>query len=204
MDQHRKIITTQIIEDIVNKSLTDKIQIRDLMSAMQSSGFGLAMVFFAFAALIPLPPPLPSFFAVPLLLFAFQMMMGYQAPKLPKIIADIRFKRSILELIVRKSSPHIDKIEKILRQRWQFMIYPLAERVIGALMFIFAFFVAIPVPFSNFIPAIGLLITSFGLIGKDGLFVIVGLLVGIAGSIFSTMVIFLGLEAINFVKDFLF
>ena len=49
MDQHRKIVTTQIIEDVVNKSLSDKIQIRDIINAMQSSGFGVAMVIFAFA-----------------------------------------------------------------------------------------------------------------------------------------------------------
>jgi len=204
VDQHRKIITTQIIEDVVNKSLSDTIQIRDLMNAMQSSGFGLAMAFFAFTALVPLPPPLPSLFAIPMLFFAFQMMLGYKSPILPKIIADIKFKRSILEMIVRKSSPHIDKIERILHQRLVFMIYPLAEKMIGFLIFIYASFILIPVPFSNFLPGIGILVTSFGLIGKDGVFVILGLIIGIIGAIFSSLVILFGFEAISYIKDTLF
>ncbi len=204
MDRHQKIITTQIIEEVVNKSLSDKIQIRDLMHAMQSTGFGLAMIFFAFGSLIPLPPPIPSIIAIPLLFLAVQMMLGYKAPKLPPIIANIKFKRSILELIVRKSSPHIDKVEKILKPRWQFMIYPLAERIIGAMVFVFAFFVTIPIPFSNFLPGLAILITSFGLIGKDGIFVIIGLIIGIAGSVFSAMVIFLGIEVIGYIKNYFF
>jgi hypothetical protein len=204
VDQHRKIVTTQIIEDVVNKSLSDKIQIRDLINAMQSSGFGVAMVIFAFAIIIPTPPPVPSLFAIPLLFFSFQMMIGYNAPKLPNFIAKIKFKRSILEVIVKKSSPHIDKVEKILKPRMQFMIYSIFERFIGAMIFIFAIFVLIPVPFSNMIPGLGILITSFGLIGKDGLFVIIGMMVGLIGCVISIIAIFFGLEAFTFLKNILF
>ena len=86
----------------------------------------------------------------------------------------------------------------------QFMIYSIFERFIGAMIFIFAIFVFIPVPFSNMIPGLGILITSFGLIGKDGLFVIIGMVVGLIGCVISIIAIFFGLEAFTFLKNILF
>ena len=202
MDQHRKIVTTQIIEDVVNKSLSDRVRIGDIVGAMESSGFGLTMVIFAFAVVLPTPPPIPSLFAIPLLFFAMQMFIGYQSPKLPKFIAKISVKRRALELIVRKSSPYIDKVEKILRPRLQFMTYPLVERVIGGLIFILAIFISIPIPFSNFFPGAGVLLISFGLIGKDGVFVIAGIGIGIIGIIISMLAIFFGLEIFSLITNF--
>lgn len=204
MDQHRKIVTSQIIEDVVNKSLSDRIGVGDIVQSLESSGFGLTMVIFAIAIIIPTPPPVPSIFAIPLLIFSLQMVAGYNAPKLPKFVAKIKIKRSVLEVLVRKSLPYISKVERILRPRLQFMIHPIAERIIGAMIFMFAVFVSIPIPFSNFIPGLAILITSFGLIGKDGLFVIAGLIIGIIGSVVSIIAIFFGLEAISYLKHLLF
>jgi hypothetical protein len=59
-------------------------------------------------------------------------------------------------------------------------------------------------PLSNFIPGLGVLIISFGLLGKDGLVVILGIMVGITGIVVSITAVFLGVEAIYYLKDFLF
>jgi hypothetical protein len=39
----KKVVTTEILEDVVNKTSADKIAIGDLISAMDSGGFGLVM-----------------------------------------------------------------------------------------------------------------------------------------------------------------
>src|SRR4051812_31149607 len=109
MDQN-KIITTQIIEDIVNSNSSDRIPIRDLIDAMNAVGFGLAMMIFAFGIIIPLPPPFPSLIALPLVIFSLQMILGSRAPKLPKKFSDLSLKRSTLATLVQKSAPHIRKV----------------------------------------------------------------------------------------------
>ncbi len=202
MDQHKKIITTQVIEDVVNKSSSDRISIRDLVEAMEAAGFGLTMMIFAFAVLIPLPPPIPSIISLPLLVFSAQMLLGYTAPRLPKKFTNITVKRSVIATVVQKSSPYIRKIERILRHRISFMFLPVSERIIGAFAFSFSAFIAIPLPFTNFVPGLGILIMSFGLLGKDGLLVIIGIMVGIIGVIIATMAIILGVGAVLFLKGF--
>jgi hypothetical protein len=200
----QKLITTQVLEDIVKNASSDRILIRDIVDAMEAVGFGLAMMIFSLAILIPMPPPIPGIVAIPLIIFSLQMIAGYSAPKLPKIISDLSIKRKILAILVQKSSPYIRRVERFLRPRLLFITTTQAERVVGVFTLIFSLFVLIPVPFSNFVPGLGVLIISFGLLGKDGLVVILGIIVGIIGVIISIIAIFLGLEAFNYIKDFFF
>ncbi len=202
MDQ-QKIITTQILEDVVKKSSTDRVSIADIVEAMEGVGFGLAMMIFAFGVIIPMPPPIPGIISIPLVIFSLQMMAGYTSPKLPKRFNKISIKRKLLASLVQKSSRYIRFIEKFLRPRLIFMTSQAAERVIGFFIFIFAAFILLPMPLSNFVPGLGVLVISFGLLGKDGLVVIAGIFIGLVGVLISLLVIFLGFEALYFIKDFL-
>lgn len=201
MARHSKINATEVIEDVVNKTSSDKVLLRDLLAAMDAAGFGLAIMIFAFGIIIPIPPPYPSIVAVPLLIFSFQMMMGYEAPRLPKIFVNIAISRSILATLARKASPHINKIERFLKPRLHFMITTMAERVIGFIICIFSAFIALPLPFTNFVPGIGILIIAFGLLGRDGAFVLFGIFVGIVGVLMALTAIFLGVEAIHYIQN---
>lgn len=200
MDQN-KIITTQVIEDVVNRSSSDRLLIRDLVEAMETVGFGLAIMVFSFGIIIPLPPPFPSIIALPLIIFSLQMIMGYKSPKLPKRFSNLSIKRSTLAMLVQKSSPYIRKIERILKPRLLFMTSIFAERILGFFILIFSSFIVLPIPLSNFIPGLGVLIISFGLLGKDGLLVILGIVVGLAGVAVSLATIFLGVEALHYIKN---
>lgn len=196
-----KIITTQVIEDVVNKSSADRIPVRDLVEAMDAIGFGLVMMIFAFGIVIPLPPPFPSIISIPLAIFSLQMALGYSAPKLPKRFSDLSVKRSVLAMLVQKSSPYIRRVERILKPRFSFMTYGIMERIIGVFTLIFSISIFLPIPLSNFIPGLGILIISFGLLGKDGLIVIIGIIVGSIGIAITTASVFLGVEAFNYLKD---
>lgn len=203
MDQ-RKVIATDAIEGIVNSSSADRLPISALMAAMEGAGFGLAVLIFAFGILIPLPPPFPSLISVPLVIFSLQIMAGFKSPKLPKKFAKMTIKRSTLATLVRKASPYIRRVESILRPRLLFMLKPFAERVIGFFIFVFSTFILLPMPLSNFIPGLGILIIAFGLLGKDGLAVILGIIVGLIGLAISIIAVLLGVEAVHYIKDWIF
>lgn len=200
----RKIISTQAIEDVVNQSSADKISISDLVRAMEAAGYGLVMIIFSLATVMPLPPPIPNVFSIPIVIFAAQMIMGYDAPKLPAKIGNFAVKRSIVALIVQKSSRYIGKVEKVLRQRLTFVVSPIFERILGFIIMIFALFIMIPLPFTNLIPGIGIMLISFGLLGKDGLFVISGCIVGTVGVAIALTTIFIGVEVLHKIQSFFY
>lgn len=133
------------------------------------------------------------------------MVMGYTAPKLPKRFNNLTIKKSILVTLLRKFSPYMVRIEKILRPRFSPLLSPLSERVIGMMLLIFSLFVFVPLPLSNFIPGVGVLIASLGLIYKDGLMIIAGIIVGISGIVLSVWVSFwLVLKVFKLAEMFLF
>jgi len=200
----KKIITTQIIEDLVNKSSADKVLVGDIVDSMEAIGFGLALLIFSLGIISPLPPPFPSIISLPLVVFSAQMTIGMNAPKLPIWIAKKEIKRSVLAMMVQKSSPYIRKVERILKPRLTFMTSIIAERVVGFFLLGFSSFILVPLPLSNFIPGLGILITSFGLMGKDGLVIILGIVVGMMGVAISISTVFIGLEAFYMIKDFFF
>lgn len=204
MADQSKVIATQVLEDVVNQSSSDRVLVNDLVVAMDSVGFGLAIMIFSFAIIIPLPPPFPSIISIPLVIFSVQMIVGYPAPKLPKRFANLSVKRSVLAMLIQRSSPYIRKVEKILKPRLSFMFHSAVERIIGVFIFIFSSFVLLPMPLSNFIPGLGALVISFGLLGKDGLVTILGIIIGLAGIAISATAVFLGMEALYYVKDFFF
>jgi hypothetical protein len=199
----QKLITTQVLEDVVKNSSADRISINDIVDAMEGVGFGLTMMIFAFGVIIPMPPPIPGIISIPLVIFSLQMMAGYTSPKLPKRFSKISIKRKLLATLVQKSAPYIRIVERVLRQRLIFMTTMKAERVIGFFTFLFSGFVLLPMPLSNFLPGLGVLIISFGLLGKDGLLVLLGIIVGLVGMMVSLLVVFLGFEFLYYLKDFL-
>ena len=200
----KKSKTSDILENAINKSKIDKVTIKDFIVSMESGGFGLIIMIFSIPLIIPiLPPPLPSILAVPLLIFAIQMICGLKSPKLPKILSDLSIKRVTLALAVEKTSPYIKKIEKLLRPRIIFLTEGIFEKILGCFVLLFTIAILIPLPFTNLIPASGIAVISFGLIGRDGLMIIIGIIIGIIGVIITIITIFIGIETIEIIKNYI-
>ncbi len=198
----KKVVTTEILEDVVKKTTTDKISINDLIIAMDSGGFGLIMTIFSLPIIIPLPPPFPSLISIPMVVLSFQMMIGYTSPKLPKKLSNLSVSRNILAMMVEKSSPYIRKAESFVKPRLSMLSSNWFKKIIGMFCFVFSMSVLLPMPLSNFIPGMGVLIASFGLLGRDGVIILLGLTIGCIGVIVTTVAVLLGVEALYFIKDF--
>ena len=199
----KKVFTTEILEGVVNKTSADKISINDLITAMDTGGFGLIMTIFSLPIIIPLPPPFPSLIAIPMVVFSFQMMIDCKSPKLPKKLSNFSVKRSVLAMMIEKSSPYIRKAESVVKPRLSTLSSDWFKKVIGFFCFIFSMSVLLPLPLSNFIPGMGVLIASFGLLSRDGLIILLGLFVGCMGVLITAITVLLGVEALYIIKNWL-
>jgi hypothetical protein len=198
----KKPATTEILEDVVKKTTTDKISVNDLIIAMDSGGFGLIMTIFSLPIIIPLPPPFPSLISIPMVIFSFQMMIGCKSPKLPKRLSNLSVSRNVLAMMIEKSSPYIRKAESFVKPRLSMLSSGWFRQIIGMFCFIFSMSVLLPMPLSNFIPGMGVLIASFGLLGRDGVIILTGLVIGCIGILVTATAVLLGVEAIYMIKDF--
>lgn len=175
--------TSELLQLIVLQNTNAVITVNEIKNSLHERGFGVLL---AIAALplclpVPVPPGYTTFFSIPLFIFSIQMMWGMQAPWIPKWLADKEIKKDNLEKLVSKAMPWLRKIESYLHPRLTYISVHAWERIIGIFAFIFSISIALPIPLTNFPPGWGILIMSLGLLSKDGLTIIVGMIVGTIG-----------------------
>ncbi|WP_143549544.1 exopolysaccharide biosynthesis protein, partial [Rickettsiella grylli] len=68
--------------------------------------------------------------------------------------------------------PYLVKLERFLKPRWLVMTSRKMETINGIIIFGLALLLILPIPFSNFIFALLIVIFSLGLIEKDGICII--------------------------------
>lgn len=195
--------TADLLEDVVTNNTSDMIHIKDIINNMNQGGFALIMLIFSLPILVPLPPPLPSFIAFPLLVFSSQMMAGFSAPKVPKFIGNKQIKRQLLAKIIEKSVFQLRKTEKLIKSRWSLIFDIFNEKIIGFLVFIFALSILVPLPLTNLLPGISILIISLSLLSKDGLILLFGLFIGISGILITISILFFGVGIIVAAKNYI-
>ncbi len=175
--------TTEALALVVVENKNHTMTVDEIKNSLHERGFGILM---AIAALpiclpIPVPPGYTTFFSIPLFILSVQMIFGMRAPWLPAWITQKQIKRTTLEKLITKASPWLHKIEKHLQPRLTYISVHAWERIIGIFSFVFALSISLPLPLTNFPPGWGILIMSLGLLSKDGLTILVGMIVGTIG-----------------------
>ncbi|MCW5598120.1 exopolysaccharide biosynthesis protein [Nitrosomonas sp.] len=175
--------TSELLLQVVVQSTNDKMSVTEIKNSLHERGFGILL---AIAALpiclpVPVPPGYTTFFSIPLFIFSVQMIWGMKSPWLPEWIGKKEISRKSLEKMIEKATPWLRKIESYLHPRLTYISVHAWERIIGIFAFIFTISIALPIPLTNFPPGWGILIMSLGLLNKDGLTIIVGMIVGTIG-----------------------
>ncbi len=189
---------SEVLEDAVNRQTADKVSLGELMNALHERGFGLLMLIVVLpnCVPIPIPPGGSTLFSIPLLFLAVQMLAGMESPWLPRWLSERKIERSTLAKAVSKASPKLKKIEKLLKPRLSFAKTAFGEKLVGFFWLIFAISIAVPLPMTNFLPGIGILVMSLGLLSKDGFFIIGGIFVGLFGVTLTVGVLWAGKAAV--------
>ncbi|MGB1540405.1 MAG: exopolysaccharide biosynthesis protein, partial [Rickettsiales bacterium] len=138
-----------------------------------------------------------TIFSIPLVFLSIQMLIGRESPWLPKWLRRKTIKRVTLASMISKLSPKLKYVEKLLRPRLSFASSTAGERIVGLFWLLFAVSIAVPLPMTNFVPGIGILIMSLGLLSKDGFTIIVGIIIGMLGVAFTTAVLLLGTKVVK-------
>ena len=189
-NQHTELDNTfasETLKRIGQKSKNGKTRIAELMEDFHENGILLAIIFFALPVAIPLPYP-PGFttiMGVPLMILSIQMLMGGKKVKLPNKVNEYKIKNSTLKTISDKIVPMIESVEKYVKPRYAFARSVYCEQFVGFISFIAAVSVALPLPFTNAIPALGMTVMALGLLNRDGLVIIFGFIITIIGLIIA-------------------
>lgn len=193
-------LASETLKKIGQKRKNGKTKISELMEDFHENGILLAMIFFALPVAVPLPYP-PGFttiMGIPLIVLSIQMLMGSKKVRLPEKINNYELKNSTLKTISDKIVPIIEAIEKYVKPRLSFARSVYCEQFVGLICLIAAISVALPIPLTNAIPALGITIMALGLLNRDGIIIIGGFFVTIIGVIIAISAIVASWMAIKY------
>jgi len=191
--------TSQILLALASQP-GERLTVREIMSVLQDRAFALLIVLLGLPNCLPMPPPIPLVCGLLLALVAIQIVFGRDAPWLPRQLMNRSVARTDVERAVGRAMPAFRRLERISRPRMTFLDTPLAMRLMGAVVLVLALGLLFAPPFVGQIPlGLAVCLVGLGLVERDGLVVVGGLVIGSAGLTLSlgfVYAIFTGIETL--------
>lgn len=190
----------RLVEDKKNQ---ETVNLQELCDYLSERGFAILMILFSLPMTFPIPTP-PGFTTIlglPLLYLSFQMVSGSTKPSLPKWIANKTIKTSHLAAVINNFIKILFFLEKLLVPRLRIICSLQGEKLIGYLALFCSISISLPIVFGNAIPSIGILVMSLGLLGCDGLIIIVGMIISLIGLCITSIVVYLIFFGAKFITD---
>lgn len=160
----------------------DRISIGDLLEALKRRALGALMFIFAIITALPMPPGVSAVVGAPLVFLSAQLMLGMNA-WLPRLITDRSLSRVDFHRVVKAASPWLARAEGIMKPRFEFLARRPAVYLAGFVAFVMALLVLLPIPGANMAPSIAICIIALGLLERDGVWIVLGALVGIISTV---------------------
>ena len=171
-----------ILTAIAEAEDRDRISIGDLLEALKRRALGALMFIFAIITALPMPPGVSAVVGAPLVFLSAQLMLGMNA-WLPRIITDRSLSRVDFHRVMKAASPWLARAEGIMKPRFEFLAKRPAVYFVGFVAFVMSLLVLLPIPGANMAPSIAICIIALGLLERDGIWIVLGALVGIVSTV---------------------
>ncbi|TBR60350.1 hypothetical protein B4U84_05615 [Westiellopsis prolifica IICB1] len=168
-----------------------QVKLADILLLAKERIFGFLLVILSLPSALPIPAPGYSVpFGILIFLLAIQLIAGSKTPWLPQRMVNHPIKLETVQGFLKKGIPGLRRIEAIARPRLVYICVSLPGRVvIGSAIALMAISMMIPIPGTNTLPAIGIFVTSFGLLEDDGAISLGGLILCLMGGILTTSIL---------------
>lgn len=166
---------SQMLEAIAADESREAISFGDLLTTLHGRAFGALMIIFAFPNILPSPPGLAGVLGLPLVFLSAQMMLG-RMPWLPGFIARRSLPRSSFAAFFARATPWLARAERLLRHRWPVLTTETAQKLVGLVCLILSLVLILPIPLGNMLPSIAICLFALGVLERDGLWIIGGLI----------------------------
>ncbi len=171
---------SQEIKLLLQRLTEQHLTLGDILAETSERGFSLVIVLLVLPFLFPMPPGLAGPFGAACLMLSIQMILGRRSPWLPKRIARYKFPRPFAQLILQNLRRVTKILEKITCPRLaKIAEHPLTWRVNGLCISWLTLLLMSPVPFTNPIPTVGILLLTVATIESDGLLICVSYIITI-------------------------
>ncbi|MBD6617099.1 exopolysaccharide biosynthesis protein [Komarekiella sp. 'clone 1'] len=168
-----------------------KVTLAEILLLAKERIFGFLLVVLSLPSALPVPAPGYSVpFGILIFLLAVQLIAGAKIPWLPQRMTNHPIKLETVQGFLKAGIPWLRRIEAIARPRLSYICTTLPGRItLGCAIALMAISMMIPIPGTNTLPAMGIFVTSFGLLEDDGAISLGGLVLCVMGAILTTSIL---------------
>lgn len=165
--------TSSLLNRIAAEFKGEKTKLGLLLYRLRRRSFGGLLFFLAILSLIP---GISMFAGAVMLFLSVQLCYGAKAPKVPRFIGEYGIRTQHLVATLNRTATQIERIESYIRPRWIWFTQAPILLLLGLVIFCLSILIMIPLPFTNLLPAFAILLMALGLLERDGVLIVVGLL----------------------------
>lgn len=180
---------SEILRHIAEDQSRARISVADLVMAMRDRALAALLFIFALPNVLPTPPGTSTVLGAPLIFLAAQLALG-RPPWLPKVIAARSMARSDFAALIGRAAPWLARAERLLRPRLSALADSPIDYLIGAICFLLAILLFLPIPLGNMLPALAICLFSLGILERDGIWILAGFATAIASVVLVWAVLY--------------
>ncbi|MDH1430324.1 exopolysaccharide biosynthesis protein [Comamonas aquatica] len=170
---------SHLLTSIINDIHGDTITLRKLLERCGREGMLLVCAIACLPFLIPVSiPGVSTVFGAAIVLLSTALFLD-RLPWLPQRILDKDLDANKLKPVLHKGVGMVGKLDRWLQPRWSGLTTSPMQRVNSAVLVFGGLLLMAPlglIPFSNTVPAVGILLLTVGMMQRDGVFVLLGYL----------------------------
>jgi len=192
--------TSQVLEQLTKSDSAERMTIAEIVAVLRGRAFALMLFLLGLPNCLPMPPPIALVSGFLLAFVALQMIAGFTTPWLPRKVLALSVGRAALERTLLRARPAILTLERLARPRFFLLASRYASRVMGVLVLLLSMAMIVAVPVIGQIPlGIGICLIGLGLVERDGLIILVGLLIGAVGVFISSSIVAAFVHGLHFI-----
>lgn len=188
---------SELLLDFAKDLQAEKVQLGNLTQLLGDRAFGFVLLLFALPNCLPIVsiPGFSTIVGIPLALVALQVMLGVKKIYLPRWVNNKSFSSEACKGFIYRVVPWLKRLERLTRPRWLMLTSSSVERAIGLICFLLSLVLIMPIPLGNVLPGLCILMMAFGLMERDGVFVVVGFFLTVISLVVLSGVVWLMIEA---------
>lgn len=168
--------TSALLHALIERGDTPRISLQSLLAGFERRAFGVLLLV---ASLPTLIPGVAAISGPIVALAGFQLLIGLKLPWLPRIARERQLERASLKRVLNVLDPWLRRLERLCRPRLHALWRQGALRLVGFLLLVLGIALALPIPFTNYVIAVPIVVLAFGLTEHDGLILLLGIVLGV-------------------------
>jgi hypothetical protein len=159
----------------------ERVSFGEILLGLRHRAFGFATLVFSLPCCLPMPPGIPTVCGIALVVIALNLIAMRRRLWLPAAIAGKSVARADLERMVARTLPLMKRLERYCKPRLPIVTESVGKVLVGTVIFVLGFIMILPIPFiGNMPPAMAASVIALGMTERDGLIVLIGLVVSVA------------------------